>query len=249
MIGYDRTGTGPPLVLLHALGSSRRAWDPVIERLAAQRDVIALDLPGFGESPPLEASTARDPMALAAAVDSFLDGLDLGTRPHVAGNSLGGWVGLEMAAAGKAASVTALAPAGLWERPLAPKPSSAYRLVRRLRPLLPLLMRSPRIRRLAVAGSIAHPERVPPEAALAMVTTYAASSDFIAVNNAMRAGHFTAWEEIDIPVTLAWAEHDRIVGPPAKVHARTVVLHGTGHLPMWDDPQQVAEVILAGSSG
>lgn len=249
MIAYDRIGTGPPLVLLHALGSSRRVWDPVIERLAAERDVIALDLPGFGDSPPLEESLPRDPMALGAAVDRFLDGLELGRLSHVAGNSLGGWVGLEMAAAGKVASVTAVAPAGLWERPLAPKPSSAHRLVRRLRPLLPLLMRSGRFRRLAISGSVAHPERVPPEAALGMVSAYANSSDFIAVNNAMRAGHFTAWDRIEVPVTLAWADHDRIVGPPSRVHARTVVLHDCGHLPMWDSPEQVAQVVLAGSSG
>lgn len=248
-IAYDRTGTGPPLVLLHALGSSRRAWDPVIERLAAERDVIVPDLPGFGDSPVLEVSVPPGPVALAAAVDRFLDGLELGARPHVAGNSLGGWVGLEMAAADRAASVTALAPAGLWTRPLAPQPATAHRLARRLRPLLPLLMRSARLRRLALAGSVAHPDRVPPGVALGMISAYASAPGFIPVNDAMRAGRFTAWERIGVPVTLAWAEHDRIVGPPSRVHARTVVLHGCGHLPMWDDPEQVAEVILAGSSG
>jgi pimeloyl-ACP methyl ester carboxylesterase len=47
-IAYDRTGDGPPLVLLHPLGADRRVWDPIVGPLAAAHEVIALDLPGFG---------------------------------------------------------------------------------------------------------------------------------------------------------------------------------------------------------
>lgn len=50
-IAYERTGAGPPLLLIHGLGATRRIWDPQIERLAAEREVIAVDMPGFGESP------------------------------------------------------------------------------------------------------------------------------------------------------------------------------------------------------
>ena len=126
-IAYDRSGEGPALVLLHPLGADRRVWDPVIEQLASQREVIAVDLPGFGESPALAGTPT--PAALAGAVSEQLAELGVG-RAHVAGNSLGGWVALELALAGHARSVTAIAPAGLWPEPLVPKRALARTVAR-----------------------------------------------------------------------------------------------------------------------
>src|SRR3954454_16457944 len=103
-------------------------WDPVIERLAAERDVIALDLPGFGGSP---AISPAQPADLARAVAVQLEALGV-VRPHVAGSSLGGWIALELALAGWTAPVTAIAPAGLWSQPLLPKRSRARALARAL---------------------------------------------------------------------------------------------------------------------
>jgi pimeloyl-ACP methyl ester carboxylesterase len=97
-LAFTRTGSGPTLVLLHALGLSRSAWDPVVPALAERFDVVAVDLPGFGASPPLPPTTPASPEALAAAVGALLDELGL-TAPHVVGNSLGGGVALELAAA------------------------------------------------------------------------------------------------------------------------------------------------------
>ena len=107
MITGLRRGSGRPLVLLHTLGTDHRMWDPVLDRLAAERDVLALDLPGFGGSPPRR--RRGSPAALAPRSRGLLAARGI-ERPHVAGNSLGGWVALEMAAAGRAASVTAIAP-------------------------------------------------------------------------------------------------------------------------------------------
>ena len=112
-VAYRRSGAGPPLVLLHPLGSSRRVWDPVLPALAAHHDVIAVDLPGFGDSPPLPPDVEPSPAVLGAAVAGLLDDLGV-TTPHLAGNSLGGWVALELADLRPAASLTLLAPAGLW---------------------------------------------------------------------------------------------------------------------------------------
>ena len=53
-LAYDRIGSGPPLVLLHGVGHRRQAWGAVLDRLTPHRDVIAVDLPGHGESPPLQ---------------------------------------------------------------------------------------------------------------------------------------------------------------------------------------------------
>ena len=120
-LACTRSGIGAPLVLLHRLGSSRQAWNPVIPALAARFDVIAVDLPGFGDSNPVPAQTKPTPAALAAAVAGLLDDLGV-TAPHLAGNSLGGWVALELAATRPAASLTLLSPAGLW-REDAPGPA------------------------------------------------------------------------------------------------------------------------------
>ena len=222
-------------------------WDPVVERLDGERRVLALDLPGHGAEPPLVDSS---PAALAAAVADRLarEGID---RPHVAGNSLGGWVALELGAAGRAASVTAIAPAGLWPEPLVPKRTPARAVARMLLPVLGPLLHSERGRRLVFAASAAHPERIPPAAALRLVRAYATAPGFQAVNDAMRAGRFTRLGEIDVPVTLAWPEHDRLVARLRSVPegVRSVVLRGCGHLPTWDDPEQVARVLLDGSAG
>ena len=222
-------------------------WDPVVERLDGERRVLALDLPGHGSEPlPADAS----PPALAAAIADRLaaEGIE---RPHVAGNSLGGWVALEMALAGNAASVTAIAPAGLWREPLVPKRSPARAGARALLPVLGPLLRSERGRRLVLAANAAHPERIPPAAALNLVRSYATAPGFQAVNDAMRASRFTALGEISVPVTLAWPEHDRLVRRPRSLPdgVRSVVLRGCGHLPTWDDPEQVARVLLEGSAG
>jgi pimeloyl-ACP methyl ester carboxylesterase len=110
-------------------------------------------------------------------------------------------------------------------------------------------VRSPRARALALAGTVAHPERVPPAAAAHLVRAYATAPGFDAVNDAMRAGRFVHLAELRVPVTLAWPEHDRLVGRPRALPptVRSVTLRGCGHLPTWDDPAQVAELLLAGS--
>src|SRR4051812_34810388 len=103
-LAYTRSGAGAPLVLLHGIGSSCDAWGPVVPALAAHFTVIAVNLPGSGGSPPGSAHIEPTPAALAAAVAQLLDDLGL-TSPHLAGNSLGGWVALELAAVRPVASL------------------------------------------------------------------------------------------------------------------------------------------------
>src|SRR5215218_9032011 len=108
-LAYIRRGSGPTLLLIHGVGFQRQMWEPVLDRLARERDVIAIDLPGFGDSPPLAHTPSVE--ALAAAVAEFLDGLGV-ERPHAAGNSLGGGIALELGRQGRARSVCVLSPAG-----------------------------------------------------------------------------------------------------------------------------------------
>ena len=248
-VAYERRGSGPPLVLIHALGADREMWAPVLDRLAAERDVVAVDLPGFGASPVLNGAGPPTPRALGAAVTVAMREV-VGVPFHVAGNSLGGWVALEIALAGDAGSVTTLGSAGLWPEPLMPRRSVAHRIARAVRPVLGALVQSPQGRRLALGGTIARPENVPPAAALHLARSYGTAPGFEAVNDAMRAGRFTGLADIRVPVALAWGEHDRLVAPPRRLPARvrSVVLPGCGHMPTWDDPAGVAAVLLAGSA-
>ena len=247
---HVRRGEGPTLVLLHQLGGSTVVWDPVVERLAAERDVIALDMPGFGGSPDLPDGTAPTPAALAGAVAAFLDSLGI-SRAHAAGLSLGSWVALELAKEGRALSVTGLCSAGFWERPLGPrrglKPRTFAKLVL---PLMPLLVQTRFGRRLATGGAAARPEQIPPADALRLMRDYATGTGFEGAERAMRSALFSGMDRVSVPVTLAWGEHDEFVTEPREpvAGARSRVLDGCGHIPVWDDPDQVAGVLLDGSA-
>ena len=249
MISFERHGRGgEPMVLIHGIGGEKCVWEPLLEPLAARFDVHALDLPGFGHSPPLPDGVVPSPQALAAAVASFLDeqGID---RAHLVGNSLGGWVALELGKLGRALSVTGLCPAGLWGRPLLPEGTMvrgrAHRLVRRIRWLLPVLLAPPALRRLALAPFVADPSKVPYHAAWRMIAGYGRATAYDATSSAMRSTHFEDPELVDAPVLLAFGEKDRLVRP-ARLDvegARSVVLPGCGHIPMWDDPELVTGLI------
>ena len=250
MLNHVRRGHGEPLVLIHPLGAELVVWEPVLERLARERDVIAIDLPGFGASPQLANGAQPTPRVLAASVAAFLDELGL-DGVHVAGNSLGGWVALELAKAGRALSVAGLCTAGFWKKPLGPRPGGDIRqLGRALLPVMPALLRSARGRRLVLRGSVARPENVPPPAATRLVRSYVTSPGFEGANTAMRAEVLSGMEQIRVPVTLAWGDRDRLVARPRSSVSgwRSVTLHGCGHIPTWDDPAQVARVLLLASA-
>lgn len=248
-LAYDRTGRGAPLVLLHPLGADRRVWDPLREQLEQHREVIAIDLPGFGESEPLR-DQIPTPRALATAVADQLRSIGL-DRPHLAGNSLGGWVALELGLTGVARSVTGIAPAGLWPEPLVPKAGIAHRLARATLPLSSALVVSSLGRSLLLSSAAAHPRRIPRAQAVHLVRAYARAPDFIAVNNAMRAGRFEGLERLRCPVTFVWPDHDRLIRRPVWVPDRinNVVLPDSGHIPMWDAPAALSRILVDASGG
>jgi pimeloyl-ACP methyl ester carboxylesterase len=256
-LAYDRLGSGPPLVLLHGVGHRRQAWRAVLDRLTPHRDVIAVDLPGHGESPPLRADGRPVLAEMLSEVTALLDDLGL-TRPHLAGNSLGGRVALEAAVAGRAASVTALSPAGFWpgeRQKWYPKAvlKTMQAAGRRLQPFAPALSRTTAGRALAYGAVVGRPSRLTPEQVQGDIAAFVAAEDAM---NAVLAqltqfhGHVAA----SVPVTVAWGARDRLLRPSqvlvAKArlpHARIVPLPGCGQVPMTDDPALVAGVLLQGS--
>jgi pimeloyl-ACP methyl ester carboxylesterase len=241
-----------PLLLLHGLGGSRVVWEPVIPLLEAEREVTVLDMPGFGAAPPLPDGVEPTAANLAAAIHAHCEELGL-ERPHVAGNSLGAWVALEMGREGRAASVTCLSPAGLWRSPLGPRSRDPQRWARRLRPLVALALRLPPARDSMLRTFAGHPERIPAEQGRALVLGWIDASGYSGANRAMRTGLFdpSGYPE-GVPVTIAWGELDRLVGPPKPARrpagARFLTLPNVGHTPTWDDPELVARTLLEGST-
>jgi pimeloyl-ACP methyl ester carboxylesterase len=255
-LAHVRRGSGPPLVLIHGIGSQWQMWEPVLERVSREREVVAVDLPGFGDSAPLPGRPTVE--ALAGAVGEFLDGLGI-RDAHWAGNSLGGAVALAMARSGAARSACVLSPAGFgnmregrWARALL---VSSRRTAQRLEPYAEVVQGGPARRTLAYWHLAARPWRIPADEAAGAMRNLARSPGFEATLEAI-ADHRFGGHTPDCPVTVAWGEKDRLLihsRQSARARrllpeARHVTLHGCGHVPTWDDPEQVARVLLEGSS-
>lgn len=253
-IAYDQAGDGEPLLLLHGTGGSRRHWRPVIEGLAAHHDVIAADLPGHGESDAPAADGDHSPVGYATTLAVFLDELGVDCA-HVAGDSAGGWTALEMAKLGKAQSVTAIAPAGLWARRdpwrCVIKLWGSYRLGRLTRRLTARALKSEAGRTRLLRGTVANPLNLTQDEARDLIETYNSTPTFTTHLAQTRRGRFQGGAAIEVPVTVAWGDEERLIPPSARrddelpAHATTVTLTGCGHVPFWDDPDQVVETILS----
>ncbi|MFN2616795.1 MAG: alpha/beta fold hydrolase [Thermoleophilaceae bacterium] len=255
-IQLHRGGSGEPLVLIHGIGSCWQIWEPVIAGLEQQHEVLAIDLPGYGASPPPEGEPTVP--ALVDAVESALDDFGL-ERPHLAGNSMGGWIAAELAARGRAATVTAISPAGLWLRR---EFLYSYALLRgtlalatRIAPRADMATRSRVGRQLIFGHTCAHGARIEPANAARQVRAYAHSPSFVPTLDWIRRQHAMprGLERIACPVTVAWGSRDLLL-PPRQAQrwvrlidgARMVWLPGLGHAPMADDPGLVTRTILEG---
>lgn len=253
-LAYSVRGDGPPLVLLHGLGSSSRAFAAVVDELGGSFTTYALDLPGHGRSPlPEELHGDIAPGDLAAAVGRWLDALGI-ERIHVAGNSMGGWVALELAADGRALSVTALCPAGLWEplRKRSPLMDINRSFARITRPAIPVLSRSPLARAVGFRHTVERPEMLTPEMTAAAVRDLIEAEAYDAAHDGMVNRAFDRPDSIghDVPVTIAFGDRDRIIPASiarerehAPIHARWVTIHRCGHVPMWDTPEETVRII------
>jgi pimeloyl-ACP methyl ester carboxylesterase len=257
-LNHHRAGSGEPLVLMHGIGSRWQMWEPVIGRLAERHDVIAIDLPGFGASPMPPPGTPPGTDSLIALVSEFLARLGV-ERPHVAGNSMGGLMALEMAGRGLVRSATALSPAGfashaemtygrasLW---------LSVRLARGLARHADRLFATALGRKLGLSLFVAHPERLTGAEAAENTRALAGAPWFDETLPALRAYQFSEEQHINVPVTVAWGAKDRLLLPrqarraaQAIPHARVLMLPGCGHVPTWDDPGQVARVLLEGAA-
>ncbi|WP_406306230.1 alpha/beta hydrolase [Streptomyces sp. NBC_00879] len=256
-VTYERAGKGEPLLLLHGIGHHWQAWEPVMGILAAERDVIAIDLPGFGTSAALPDGVSYDLTTVGSVLGALCESLAI-ERPHVAGNSLGGLLALELGREKLVRSVTALSPAGFWSPGERQYAFGMLLTMRRAAQVMPLpliegLSRSSAGRAALTSSIYARPGRRSPEAAVAETLALREATGFHQTLAAGRDVLFTD-DVPDVPVTIGWGTRDRLLlrrqGIRAKhviPAARLVRLPGCGHVPMNDDPALVARVILDGS--
>lgn len=252
-----RAGTGTPLLLLHGIGAIWRVWSPVLPHLEPHHDVIVPTLPGHGGGPTLDPDTAPSLLALTDEIEKQLDGMGL-DRVHIAGNSLGGRLGIELARRGRARSLVLFSPPGAWRSQRSIKLRAiGVRLslgtLSRYAARADAIAANRTLRRSLLAGQVVHPDRVPPEA---LAATIRASGQAPAVQPLLREfplQQVTPLPEVrDYPVRLVWAGRDKVLpfkgfGAPMLERlpgAQLVHLPDVGHVPMSDDPVAVSRLIL-----
>ncbi|WP_405164247.1 alpha/beta hydrolase [Nocardia sp. NBC_01499] len=245
----------PPLVLLHGIAMSAKAWENVTPLLVAHHEVVTLTALGHRGGAPV----TRRPAQISDLVDDMERALDdLGLeRAHLAGNSLGGWIAIELARRGRADSVCALSPAGFWDAGGTGQTTGVvklrrtFALTRLTRRIQPLAMRSRLVRWLGMRDVARRADRLTPAQALD------AARDLLGctVIDDLLGNHeqIAPLTELPCPITLAWSANDAILpvdvnGRVARARipkARFEILPGVGHVPMIDDPALVAATILA----
>ncbi|WP_064743106.1 alpha/beta fold hydrolase [Pseudonocardia spinosispora] len=250
-----RAGSGSPVVLLHGITMSWRAWKPVLPFLTGRHDVFAPTLAGHRGGPDLPSDA---PPGVTSVVDTLCDQLDEAgiESAHLVGNSLGGWVALELARRGRARSVIGLSPAGTWRAR-----RDLVRLIWMFRaghmaigsPHLSWMARNPLLRGMALSQMIAHPGRVPEDEVAELLADFENCALFAALLDGTAALHHLAEFDVALcPVKIAWGQKDRLIpynryGRPMRETVRGAeftMLPGVGHVPMYDDPRLVARTIL-----
>ena len=255
-----RQGSGKPLLMVHGLGGSHRSWDRIVPTLAEQREVIAVDLPGFGRTPPLpgKATVAGLVDALAAFIeDEGLDGVDL------VGSSMGARLVVELARRGHPGTVVALDPGGFWSKTQVTvfnvTTVLSVSMLRLIRPLLPKLTGSAIGRVLLLAQLTAHPRRLPAEHVFTELTGIATAPSFDDIRRDMAHGP----EQQGAPagslagrLVIGWGRQDRVTPRSQAARARELFPDATlhwfdscGHFPQWDQPEQAAAMILTATAG
>ena len=226
----------------------------MLARLETQHEVIAVDLPGHGDTPRLPDGQPPTVSALTDTVEAFLDGIGV-ARPRVAGNSMGGWIALELARRRRAGATVALSPAGFWTRRESAYANRLFIESRRtlglLGPVAPAMCATAAGRTALTGLFYARPWRLRPEDAAAAVRNFVRCPGLQTTREQLFAEHFHGGDELHGDIVIGWGARDRVLLPrqgrraaAAVKGARLVELPGLGHVPMGDDPERVAELIL-----
>ncbi|MCR8826282.1 alpha/beta fold hydrolase [Photobacterium sp. TY 1-4] len=252
-LNFERQGAGQPLLLVHGLGGSMRSWDSIVPTLARAREVVLVDLPGHGQSPPL--AGRQTIAAYADALDRFIDRNGLAGVDTV-GSSVGARMVLELARRGTGGHTVAYDPGGFWRgwetAWFRSTLAASVRLVRLLRRRIPTLSQSRAARTVLLAQLSAHPGDLDPQLVQNELTSIAETNVFDAMLSELARGPLQ--DGTTTPpgrVTIGWGRQDRLLLPRQAERAQaafpTAELHWfdrCGHFPQWDRPTEAAEVIL-----
>ena len=245
----------PALVLLHGGAASGMAWQDVVPLVSRYHQVYAPTAPGHRGGPPVP----RRPMTATDLVDwaeRYLDEQGL-QRPHLVGHSMGGYLAIELARRGRAATVCAFAPGGFWasgDGLRARTLSRALRgagIARLIRPIMPLVLKSPMVRRRMFRDGACHGDRISAQRGVEIFDDFlgcTVTHEVFSTDDEQIA----PLDPLPCPITVAWSEKDVIVpvaayGPNAGQRlpqATFVTLPDVGHDPMMDDPELVSRTIL-----
>lgn len=259
---HIRRGAGKPLLLIHGIGSSWRSWQLILDALAdAGREVIAVDLPGHGATPPLAGEVST--RTLADAVTSFLKTHDL-LGIDAVGSSMGARLVLELVRRGGVlGAVVSLDPGGFWRGWEVPffyySVAASVRLMRLLQPLMPALTGNPVGRTALFAQFSARPWHLPSGLALDEMRAFAASPSFDQLLCQLAYGERQQGAtrgSVQAPLVIGWGRHDRVCPPQQAPRALALFpdarLHWfahSGHFPQWDGPEETVRLVLAVTSG
>jgi len=250
---HVRRGRGRPLLLIHGLGGTWRSWVPVLDALAREREVIALDLPGHGETPMIaDISVPR----LADAVTAFLEANDL-REVDMVGSSMGARLVLELARRGVGGRVVSLDPGGFWRgwetvffhRSI----QASIKLVRALQPVMPLITHSDIGRTVLFPQFSPRPWDLPADTALAEMRSFAASPAFDPLLESLVKGarQQGAPRGTTKEVVIGWGRQDRICLPRQARRAVWLFQDASfkwfddcGHFPHWDQPRETVRLVL-----
>jgi pimeloyl-ACP methyl ester carboxylesterase len=252
-----RGGSGPPLVLLHGFADTWRTWELVLPKLEREHDVLALTLAGHAGGPAFDGEPSH--AAILAAVERAMDEAGF-TTAHVAGNSLGGYLALRLAARKRARSVVALAPAGGWgpdDESYRATFAMQARMIADLRavgPHVDAFVATPEGRRMATRAIVNDSAHLPNPLVAHILRGAAACTDAEAmIDSALRSGWALDAAAIDCPVRIVWGTEDVLLPWPSAAHryrhdwlphAGWVELDGVGHAPQLEVPLEAAELIL-----
>ena len=255
-----RSGSGSPLVLLHGLGGSARSWETVLPGLAAERTVVALDLPGFaGGTPPLPQPSFA---TMTTVVQDWLTARGLAGAPLV-GSSLGARMALELARRGVGGDVVALDPGGFWTtREAAVFRSSiaaSMALLRRIRPALPALLGNPAGRTALLPQFSARPWALDGDVVRRELEGYLDSPSFGALLDDLARGPRQQGAPAgSLPgrMSIGWGRHDRVTfarqaarAAAAFPDAELYWFRHSGHFPTWDAPEETVRLVLDRTGG
>lgn len=233
----------------------------VLPQLERHHDVLTPTLVGHAGGPRLVGPVTAD--LVPDAVERAMDEAGFATA-HIVGNSLGGYVALQLAARGRAESVVALAPAGGWaqgDESFRATLTDFARMQTQLRaaaPQVDRLVATPEGRRRATQRFATSYEHIPGELIAHLMLGVAGCDVQPLIEFAAREGYPLDAARIECPVRIVWGTGDRILPWPSAAarfrndwlpHADWVELDGVGHCPQLDVPTETAQLILGFTGG